>query len=100
MKFKFLLFVLVFIINFSVNSQTNCDELIDEHLKEIIKEHKDFVSIPNLPENKNRTGITTVGATGLLILSGVIFADMSPWWLVLSIMLIISAIGLESAERK
>ncbi|WP_438963339.1 M20/M25/M40 family metallo-hydrolase [Winogradskyella sp.] len=54
MKFKFLLFVLVFIINFSVNSQTNWDELIDEHLKEIIKEHKDFVSIPNLPENKNR----------------------------------------------
>ena len=53
-----------------------------------------------LPENKNRTGITTVGATGLLILSGVIFADMSSWWLVLAIMLIISAIGLESAERK
>jgi hypothetical protein len=53
-----------------------------------------------LPENKNRTGISTVGATGLLIVGGVIFADMNTWWLVLGIMLIVSAIGLESAEKK
>ena len=42
-----------------------------------------------------KTGITTVGATGITILAGVIFAGLSPWWLILSASFILSAIGHE-----
>tara|TARA_B100000927_G_C16459194_1_gene467149 strand:+ start:309 stop:479 length:171 start_codon:yes stop_codon:yes gene_type:complete len=48
-----------------------------------------------LPETKNSTGLTTVGLTGVTILSGVIYADLSPWWLILSAFFITSAIGHE-----
>jgi len=48
----------------------------------------------------DRTGLTTTGLTGILIMSGVIFSDLSPWWLVLSTFLIISAVGLESGQSK
>lgn len=40
-------------------------------------------------------GITTLGLTGVVILSGVIFAGLNPWWLVLSTLIILSAIGYE-----
>jgi hypothetical protein len=42
-----------------------------------------------------KTGITTIGATGLIILSGVIFTDLSAWWLILSVCCILSAVGHE-----
>ncbi len=42
-----------------------------------------------------KTGITTAGATGITILAGVIFADLSPWWLLLSAFFILSALGHE-----
>jgi|TARA_B100001093_G_scaffold352805_1_gene337288 hypothetical protein len=42
-----------------------------------------------------KTGITTVGATGITILAGVIFAGLSPWWLILSVSCILSAVGHE-----
>ena len=42
-----------------------------------------------------KTGITTIGATGITILAGVIFADLSPWWLILSTFLVVSAVGQE-----
>ena len=45
--------------------------------------------------NAEKTGITTVGATGITILAGVIFAGLSPWWLILSVVFIMSAIGHE-----
>jgi hypothetical protein len=48
-----------------------------------------------LPEVRNSTGLTTVGLTGVTILAGVIFADLNPWWLLLSAFFIISAIGHE-----
>ena len=50
-----------------------------------------------LPESKP-TGMSTMGATGLLITAGVIFADLSAWWLILSILLIISGIGIEAGS--
>ena len=42
-----------------------------------------------------KTGISTVGATGVTILAGVIFAGLNPWWLLLSAFFILSAIGQE-----
>ena len=47
-----------------------------------------------------KTGITTTGATGLLILSGIIFSDMSLWWLLVSIPLLCSAVGHEHGMVK
>ena len=47
-----------------------------------------------------RSGISTMGLTGVVVMSGVIFANLSPWWLVLSTFLIISAVGLESGQSK
>ena len=44
-----------------------------------------------LPEVKHATGVTTIGLTGITILAGVIFANISPWWLILSVFCIISA---------
>jgi acetylornithine deacetylase/succinyl-diaminopimelate desuccinylase-like protein len=35
-----------------MHSQTNWDAMIQDHLKDIVKQHKEFVSIPNLPENE------------------------------------------------
>ena len=45
-----------------------------------------------------KTGITTAGATGIMILAGVIFSGLNPWWLTLSAFFIISAIGHESGS--
>ena len=42
-----------------------------------------------------KTGISTAGATGITILAGVIFAGLNPWWLILSVFLILSAVGHE-----
>jgi len=47
-----------------------------------------------------KTGITTIGATGILIVSGVIYADLNPWWLVLGVFCITSAIGLEHGQKR
>jgi hypothetical protein len=52
--------------------------------------------IPNLQSS----GIGTTGATGLLILSGVIFSDISAWWLVLAVPLILGGIGQENRSNK
>tara|TARA_B100001564_G_C20467331_1_gene590934 strand:- start:217 stop:384 length:168 start_codon:yes stop_codon:yes gene_type:complete len=42
-----------------------------------------------------KTGITTVGATSVLLFSGIIYTDLSPWWLLLGIPLFLSAVGHE-----
>ena len=47
-----------------------------------------------LPDNK--TGISTTGVIGSLLLAGVIWGQLSGWWLILSIFFIIVAIGNES----
>ena len=50
-----------------------------------------------LPESKP-TGMSTMGATGLLIIAGVIFGFISPWWLILSAPFIISGVGIEAGK--
>lgn len=54
------------------------------------------MKIPNLQSS----GIGTTGATGLVILSGVIFSNISAWWLVLAIPLILGGIGQENRTNK
>jgi hypothetical protein len=51
-----------------------------------------------LPENSNRTGLSTSGLVGTTILAGVIFADLSAWWLIASAFFILAGIGLESGK--
>ena len=41
-----------------------------------------------------KTGLTTLGVTGNVILAGVIFGAINPWWLIASILCIVSALGL------
>lgn len=47
---------------------------------------------------KPRTGISTLGATGIIVLAGVIFAEVNPWWLILSVFCILSAIANEAGK--
>lgn len=46
------------------------------------------------------SGIGTTGATGLMLLAGVIFSSLSPWWLILAVPLILSGIGQENRANK
>jgi len=46
-----------------------------------------------------RTGLSTMGLTGIVVLAGVIFAGLNPWWLLVSGFFILSAIGLESGRN-
>lgn len=50
-------------------------------------------------KQKIRTGLSTMGATGLLITAGVIFSDLSAWWMILGVLCITSAIGLEHGNK-
>jgi fatty-acid desaturase len=50
-----------------------------------------------LPNEK--TGLSTVGLAGCIVLAGVIFGSLNPWWLVLAGFFIISAIGHEIGKR-
>lgn len=43
-------------------------------------------------------GITTVGITGNILLVAVLWGQISPWWLILAILLILSGAGLESQQ--
>lgn len=40
-----------------------------------------------------------VGAAGLTVLAGVIWSQLSPWWLFVAIPLIASGIGLDNPKR-
>ncbi len=51
-----------------------------------------------MENNKNRTGMTTAGATGCILLIAVIGNFISPFWLFGAIPLIMSAIGTESGR--
>lgn len=53
MKLKQVLLLLLFCISSLIYSQKKWDTDIKSNLKKVLKEHKDFVSIPNLPENKD-----------------------------------------------
>lgn len=52
MMIKQLFFTSLFLVSFCTQAQSNWDFQIDENLKKILLKHKEFVSIPNLPENK------------------------------------------------
>jgi len=44
-------------------------------------------------------GMGTTGTVGCIILAGVIWGQLSPWWLMLSTFFILSAIGTENGRR-
>jgi|TARA_B100001094_G_scaffold329846_1_gene393564 hypothetical protein len=44
----------------------------------------------------NRTGINTIGLAGCVVLAGVVFNSLNPWWLIASALCILSGIGLEN----
>ncbi|MEO6346976.1 MAG: M20/M25/M40 family metallo-hydrolase, partial [Aquaticitalea sp.] len=50
---KYFIFSILFLSTFCVNAQSNWDTQIDNNLKTVLLKHKAFVSIPNLPENKD-----------------------------------------------
>lgn len=51
-----------------------------------------------LPETPKTSGIGTTGVVGSLLLAGVIWGQLNPWWLTLSILLIVSGIGQENKK--
>ena len=48
----------------------------------------------------NRTGINTIGLAGCIILAGVIFSDLDPWYLIASTVFILSGVGLENNSNQ
>ena len=52
MRLKLSILLIGLFSNFLMHSQTNWDGIIQKHLTGIVKQHKEFVSIPNLPEDK------------------------------------------------
>jgi hypothetical protein len=49
-----------------------------------------------LPEKPHRSGVSTLGITGVVLMTGVIWNELSAWWLILAVLLILSAVGSES----
>lgn len=47
-----------------------------------------------------RTGIGTMGLTGVVIVVGVIWGQLNPWWLILGCFLVASGIGSEAGVSK
>lgn len=43
----------------------------------------------------NRTGLTSIGLLGNIVVAGVIFGSLSPWWLCAGIPLVLSGFGNE-----
>ena len=50
------------------------------------------------PEPNNRTGLSTIGLAGCIVLAGVVFGSLNPWWIVASIILLLMGVGLESGK--
>ena len=50
------------------------------------------------PETNNRTGLSTIGLAGCVILAGVVFQVISPWYLIASAFLLLMGVGLESGK--
>ena len=42
-----------------------------------------------------KIGLTSIGLAGNLILAGVIWGAISPWWLIISVVLLLAATGFE-----
>lgn len=43
----------------------------------------------------NRTGLNSIGLLGNIIVAGVIFGSLSPWWLIAGLLLVVSGFGNE-----
>lgn len=54
-----------------------------------------------LPEFNNVTvrGLSTVGITGNIILAAVLWDQISAWWLILAVFLLLSGTGIESRKQ-
>ena len=50
---KHFIFTLLFLSSLCLNAQSQWDKQIDDNLKTVLLKHKAFVSIPDLPENKD-----------------------------------------------
>jgi hypothetical protein len=50
------------------------------------------------PDSTNRTGINTIGLAGCIVLAGVVFTELSAWYLIASSFLILLGVGLESGK--
>ena len=49
-------------------------------------------------ETNNRTGLSTLGLAGCIVLGGVVFNALNPWWIIASIVLLLMGVGLESGK--
>ena len=43
----------------------------------------------------NRTGLNSIGLLGNIIVAGVVFGDLSAWWLIAGLLLVVSGFGNE-----
>ena len=50
------------------------------------------------PETTSRTGLSTIGLAGCIVLAGVVFNALNPWWLIASIFMLLAGTGLESGK--
>ncbi len=50
------------------------------------------------PSTENRTGLSSIGLAGCVVLAGVVFNTIPAWWLIASIFLILMGTGLESGK--
>jgi hypothetical protein len=50
------------------------------------------------PEYPKTSGIGTTGAAGCIILAGVIWGQISAWWLIAGVFLLCSGIGQENKK--
>jgi hypothetical protein len=49
--------------------------------------------------NTTLRSLSTVGITGNVLLVAVLWGQISPWWLILAVLLIISGIGVETQNK-
>lgn len=54
-----------------------------------------------LPElhNVRVNSLSTAGLTGNVLLVAVLWGQISPWWLILSVLLILSGMGIETQSK-
>ncbi len=54
-----------------------------------------------LPElyNVRVNSLSTAGLTGNVLLVAVLWGQLSPWWLILSVLLILSGMGIETQSK-
>ena len=50
------------------------------------------------PSTENRTGLSSIGLAGCIVLAGVVFNAINPWWIIAGIFLVLMGTGLESGK--